>query len=185
MADAENCAQRMAELGQARPRTCTVCGLGPCYFQSPIYDSTLLDKVPEHIREMGRLVSVFFAKNFPGDWAFGGLMNRRDDAPSRRDWDDLCDKYRKSNKKLMDLGYAVQSGTGDYIRPFGPLPGDAISVGHKLHDHVRLTELDVSARIVAIYEADSGKQFKVRYFHNGDEKLVCVYADELTPEKTK
>lgn len=52
-----------------------------------------------------------------------------------------------------------------------------------MHQRVRIKELDLTGRIVARYEADHGMQYKVRYFHNGDEKLVYLFGDEIEAEK--
>lgn len=56
--------------------------------------------------------------------------------------------------------------------------------GFNLHQRVYVKELAVTGRIVAKFEADSGVQYKVRYFHNGTEQMVYFYADELSAGKS-
>ena len=49
-----------------------------------------------------------------------------------------------------------------------------------LHDRVRITELETNGIVVGIYISETGTQYQVRYFYNGDAKTVYFYADELT-----
>ena len=50
----------------------------------------------------------------------------------------------------------------------------------KLHDRIYITELETKGRVVGIYVSQTGTQYQVRYFYNGDAKTVYFYQDEIT-----
>jgi len=52
---------------------------------------------------------------------------------------------------------------------------------YTLGDRVRIKELQTGGRVTAVYLGDSGLQYYVRYFHNGESKAVYFFADELEP----
>lgn len=52
-----------------------------------------------------------------------------------------------------------------------------------IHQRVHILPLECEGRVMAIWEDSSGKTYKVRYFHNGDEKQVYFFADELAEKK--
>lgn len=54
----------------------------------------------------------------------------------------------------------------------------------ELGDRVKIVELKCSGRVVGIFVGDSGAQFNVRYFYNGEAKTVYFYTDELELEKS-
>jgi len=52
-------------------------------------------------------------------------------------------------------------------------------VKFKLHDKVRIIELERPGRIISIWETDKGTRYEVRYFYDGVAKEVYFYSDEL------
>jgi hypothetical protein len=48
-----------------------------------------------------------------------------------------------------------------------------------LKDKVKIIDLDWKGIIVAIFIADLGVQYKVRYFYTGDAKEVYCFEEEL------
>lgn len=65
------------------------------------------------------------------------------------------------------------------FKPCAAYPSLAVGTSMKIKDTVRIIELRVVGRIVAIYEDSTGQQFNVRYFWNGEAKTVYFYADEI------
>lgn len=53
--------------------------------------------------------------------------------------------------------------------------GDGFSLGQR----VRIKELNRPGRVLAIFIGDTGYQYKVRYFDDGDAKEVYFFTDEL------
>ncbi len=49
-----------------------------------------------------------------------------------------------------------------------------------IKDVVHIIELNRPGRVLAIYVADTGIQYHVRYFDNEEAKTVYFYEDELT-----
>lgn len=48
-----------------------------------------------------------------------------------------------------------------------------------IDSYVRIKELTQNGRVVSVYAGRRGWEFEVRYFHNGEAKLVYFFADEL------
>ena len=50
----------------------------------------------------------------------------------------------------------------------------------KLHDRVLISELETLGVVIGIYISETGTQYQVRYFYNGDAKTVYFYENELS-----
>ena len=49
----------------------------------------------------------------------------------------------------------------------------------KLNDKVRIGELETNGRVIGVYLSDTGYQYQVRYFYNGEAKTVYFFGDEI------
>ena len=58
-----------------------------------------------------------------------------------------------------------------------------IKTTFSIKDKVRINELSVTGRILAVYVTAIGVSYSVRYFDNGKVDTVYFYEDELTLEK--
>ncbi len=49
----------------------------------------------------------------------------------------------------------------------------------KIHDKVKIKELNLTGRIKAIYIDSDGISYSIRFFKDGDPKTTYFYSDEL------
>ena len=48
-----------------------------------------------------------------------------------------------------------------------------------MHDKVRIVQLETNGRVVGLYLCEDGKQYRVRYFYEGEVWTEYFFADEL------
>lgn len=53
-----------------------------------------------------------------------------------------------------------------------------------LGETVYITELKSIGRVIALYVSETGLQYRVRYFYNGEAKDTYFYPDEIAMVKT-
>ena len=54
-----------------------------------------------------------------------------------------------------------------------------IEIKWKPRDGITIVELKRPGRVIAIYVSETGIQYQVRYFDNGEAKTVYFYEEEL------
>lgn len=54
-----------------------------------------------------------------------------------------------------------------------------------LNSVVLIKELERRGRVLAIYQSDTGTQYQIRYFWEGEAKIVYFYLDELESVRSK
>lgn len=55
-----------------------------------------------------------------------------------------------------------------------------IEIKFDIHEEVQIEELNSKGTVVAVYISDTGIQYNVRYFYNGEAKTVYFFEKELT-----
>lgn len=48
-----------------------------------------------------------------------------------------------------------------------------------MHDKVKITDLNIRGRVIALYLSEGGKQYRVRYFDDAEPRTEYFYEDEL------
>ena len=55
----------------------------------------------------------------------------------------------------------------------------SIDFDYSLGDKVRITEIQISGHVVGLFYGESGKQYQVAYFVDGEMKTVFIYGFQL------